>query len=37
MAGLVGMIITIIITETQIEKHSEKVTGSLLIGRTIVM
>ena len=37
MAGLVGVIITIILTETQIDKHSEKVMGSLPIGRTIVM
>ena len=33
--GLVGTIITITITKTQLEKHSEKVTGSLSLGRTI--
>ena len=33
--GLVGTIITITITKTQLKKHSEKVTGSLSLGRII--
>ena len=34
VSGLVGSIITITITKTQIEKHSEKFLGSLLLGKT---
>ena len=33
MSGPVGTIITLILTETQIDNHGEKVTGSLPLAR----
>ena len=36
MTGLVGMIITITIVETQIAKHGKSITGSLSLANTLI-